>query len=83
MRKRIPYYLSDELSPKERIISNLLSYGKSKNEIASELCLSIGTVNTHVSTIYAKKHINSQRELMIAKIKELEEKFNEFITTTD
>ncbi len=52
------------LSSREREITALLAMGKSRSQIGKDLYLSLGTVNTHVSHIYAKLGIHSKDELI-------------------
>lgn len=83
MLNTLPYYKSSELSPREEEVFKLILEGKSKQEIAIELCIAPSTVATHFLVIYGKKCVNSQRELMAQRIKELEETLNELNGTTN
>ena len=92
MLNKISYYISDALSPRECEIYRLLLQGLGQKEIALKLNIAICTVNTHLQAIYQKKFVNSQKELMAQRIKELEDVLqeifnlagkNEFNRTTD
>ena len=50
------------LSPREEQVLRLLAKGHRSKEIADELNLGIGTVNTHVRHIYEKLHVRSRAE---------------------
>lgn len=52
------------LSSREEEILILLAMGWSRSHIKSELYISMGTVNTHISHIYAKLGIHSKEELL-------------------
>jgi DNA-binding CsgD family transcriptional regulator len=52
----------DELSAREREIAHLMAVGRSNREIAAELVLSERTVESHVSSIFAKMQVRSRRE---------------------
>ncbi len=45
---------ADELSPSELRVLRYLPTNLTRPEIASELCVSVNTVNTHIRSIYAK-----------------------------
>jgi DNA-binding CsgD family transcriptional regulator len=47
------------LTPREREVVQLLAEGKSNKEAASQLCVSVRTVETHRATIMRKLEINS------------------------
>lgn len=51
------------LTKREKEVLNLLSYGMSKKEIADSLFISINTIKTHVSSIYAKLGVHTSDEL--------------------
>ena len=53
------------LSVREKEIAQLLISGKSNNEIASELFISLPTVKTHNSKIFKKLNIKSRYELIL------------------
>jgi DNA-binding NarL/FixJ family response regulator len=50
------------LSPREADILRLLAKGYRSKEIADELGIAVGTVNTHVRHIYEKLHVRSRAE---------------------
>lgn len=52
------------LSNREEEVLVLLAMGWSRSHIKSELYVSLGTVNTHISHIYAKLGIHSKEELL-------------------
>jgi DNA-binding NarL/FixJ family response regulator len=52
-------------TPREKEILELLSRGYPYKQIASELNLSIGTIQTHVSHIYKKLHVNCRTEAVV------------------
>jgi DNA-binding NarL/FixJ family response regulator len=66
-----PYEWKDEenhseipLTPREIDIVSLLAQGKSNKEIATELFISVRTVETHRRTIHRKLELNSLAELV-------------------
>ncbi len=59
-----------KLSSRESEVLQMLSEGKSRKEIASELCLSIKTVATHVEHIREKLDLHSVAELTKYAIRE-------------
>ena len=52
----------NSLSPREKVVLNLLVKGKSYKMIADELFISFETVHSHISRIYRKLHVNSVGE---------------------
>jgi DNA-binding NarL/FixJ family response regulator len=49
-----------------------LSYGFKRKEIAERLSVSVGTISTHINSIYGKLNVNSNIEAVIfAKSKKL------------
>jgi DNA-binding NarL/FixJ family response regulator len=50
------------LSPREEEVLRLLAKGHRSKEIADELNVSVGTVNTYVRHIYEKLHVRSRAE---------------------
>ncbi|HEY1788322.1 MAG TPA: response regulator transcription factor [Verrucomicrobiae bacterium] len=50
---------------REKEILELLSRGFAYKQIAAELNLSIGTIQTHVSRIYKKLHVNCRTEAVV------------------
>jgi len=53
-----------DLSKREDQILRFLVQGYSNAEIADILCLSLSTIKTHVSRLYAKLHVNSRFQAM-------------------
>lgn len=53
----------DRLTPREREVMRLIARGYTYREIASELVLSIKTVETHVSAVLRKLQLSDRREL--------------------
>ncbi len=62
--RRRPRESPDSLTPQEQRVAELAGAGRSCREIASQLSLSIRTIETHLHRIYAKLGIHSQRALM-------------------
>jgi DNA-binding NarL/FixJ family response regulator len=62
--RQAPAMPEDDLSltPREAAVLRLLAKGHRSKEIAEELALSPGTVNTHVRHIYEKLHVRSRAE---------------------
>ncbi len=54
------------LSPREREVLSLLAAGRSNDEIAKELYLSVRTVERHVSNIYAKVGVSGKAARVVA-----------------
>jgi DNA-binding NarL/FixJ family response regulator len=57
--------LVENPTPREQQILELLSRGFAYKQIASELNLSMGTIQTHVSRVYKKLHVNSRTEAVM------------------
>ncbi len=57
-----PRLPQEDLSPRETEILRLLARGYAYKEIADELGVSLGTINTHVRRIYRKLHVSSRGE---------------------
>jgi DNA-binding NarL/FixJ family response regulator len=55
----------ESLTPREQQILELLSRGFAYKIIASELNLSMGTIQTHISRIYKKLHVNCRTEAVV------------------
>jgi DNA-binding NarL/FixJ family response regulator len=51
-----------KLSPREEEVLRLLAKGHRSKEIAAELGIVLGTVNTYVRNIYEKLHVRSRAE---------------------
>jgi len=56
---------TEDLSPREREILNLVAKGYMNKEIAERLHIAIETVCTHVRAIYGKLHVRSRSEAII------------------
>jgi DNA-binding NarL/FixJ family response regulator len=63
--------INDEslLSSRERDVLSALSSGKSYQEIADSLFISIDTVRHHIRNIYSKLHVHSQSEAVAKAIR--------------
>ncbi len=59
-RSKIP------LTRRQREIYELLMQGKSNQQIADELCISLSTVKMHVGTVLEKAGVNSRAQLLAA-----------------
>jgi DNA-binding NarL/FixJ family response regulator len=53
----------DNLTPREMEIAQLAAKGKRNSEIAHDLHISVRTVETHLTNIYAKLGVRSRTEL--------------------
>jgi DNA-binding NarL/FixJ family response regulator len=53
----------DQLTPREREVLRLIARGYSYKEVASELFISIKTVETHMSSVLRKLQLSSRHEL--------------------
>ena len=53
----------DRLSPRERDVMRLIARGYTYREAASELFLSIKTIETHVSSVLRKLQLSNRNEL--------------------
>jgi two-component system, NarL family, response regulator LiaR len=58
------------ISSREMDILKCLVRGDSYKMIADSCCISIGTVRTHINSIYKKLHVNSKSEAVIKAMKE-------------
>ena len=56
---------SDELTPRERDVVELISQGVTPANISRELHISLGTTNKHISHIYKKLGVGSRQELLV------------------
>ena len=54
----------ENLSVREREIFDLITFGKSNKEIASEANISVNTVKFHVKNIYGKLNIKKRKDLL-------------------
>lgn len=61
---------SDTLTPQEDAVAGLVSTGMTNREVASELFLSVKTVQFHLTRVYAKLGIRSRAELAATKARE-------------
>ncbi|MGC8878103.1 MAG: LuxR C-terminal-related transcriptional regulator [Anaerolineae bacterium] len=52
----------DPLTPREREVLQLIADGKTNQEIANELQISLGTVKKHITNIFDKLHLRSRVE---------------------
>jgi DNA-binding NarL/FixJ family response regulator len=55
---------TDQLTPRERIVAQLLAEGKSNNKVAELLQLSVRTVETHRATVMRKLKLESFADLV-------------------
>jgi DNA-binding NarL/FixJ family response regulator len=53
----------DRLSPRERDVMRLIARGYTYREAASELFLSVKTIETHVSNVLRKLQLSNRNEL--------------------
>lgn len=60
---RIPYYMTNDLTPREFDVYGLLLTDLTCQQIATELGVAKSTVMTHVKSIYAKNYVNSRKQL--------------------
>ena len=65
-----PDPISESLSEREAEILDLAARGFAAKEIASNLSISIPTVNTHLQHIYQKLHVRSRTEAVIKYLNE-------------
>jgi LuxR family maltose regulon positive regulatory protein len=63
--------LVEPLSDRELDVLRLLADGRTNQEIAQALCVSVNTVKTHLKNVYGKLGVNNRREA-IAKAKKLD-----------
>lgn len=61
-----PQVPSEDLTPREVEVLQLLAQGQAYKEIADTLSISLGTVNTHVRRIYSKLHVQSRTQAIAA-----------------
>jgi DNA-binding NarL/FixJ family response regulator len=60
----IPELIRERLTPREREIVQLLAEGKSSKEVASSLCISVKTAETHRANIMRKLELHSVSALV-------------------
>ena len=56
--------LQNRLSAREREVADLLSRGRSKYDVAEELCISICTVSRHIANIKARLNLNHTHQII-------------------
>jgi len=61
---------SYELSKREMDVLSRLLMGDSYKMIADAFSINIGTVNSHINSLYKKMHVNSKSEAIIKAIRE-------------
>jgi LuxR family maltose regulon positive regulatory protein len=52
----------EALTPQEQRVLRLLAAGRSNQEIAQALTVSLNTVKTHVKNLYSKLHVTSRMQ---------------------
>jgi DNA-binding NarL/FixJ family response regulator len=60
-----PYAVGDDLTSREREVLTLLANGRSTDELANELFLSLHTVRNHVRNILTKLHARTKLEAVV------------------
>ena len=63
-RRRRSRYGDNELTGQERRVAELAGSGRSNDEIALRLNISVSTVKTHLGRVYAKLGVSSRRHLI-------------------
>lgn len=63
------YFLYEELTNREREVLDLIAQGKSNQEIAEILFITLKTVKTHVSNILAKLGVEDRTQAAIYAFK--------------
>ena len=63
VRKKVHKPSPPELSKQELTVQNLILQGKSNKEIATELFISLSTVKSHITNLYAKLNVANRQEL--------------------
>jgi len=69
-RSERPATLSEQPSPREREILELLVKGLVLKEIAEQLGIGLETVRTHVNHIYQKLHVRSRTEAVVKYLRQ-------------
>jgi DNA-binding NarL/FixJ family response regulator len=64
-RPAAPARLFPELTERETEVLNLIAQGRSNQEIADQLVLSLKTVRNHVSNIFSKLHVADRAQAII------------------
>lgn len=62
--KKVPPVLK-ELTPREREIAQLVSTGKTNQEIAEELFITEGTVKNHITRVFSKLEVRDRTKLAV------------------
>ncbi|GEL07047.1 response regulator transcription factor [Salisediminibacterium halotolerans] len=70
MKKEKPPQTNISLTKRERDITILIGEGRTNQEIASELFLSVGTVKNHISVILDKLELRDRTQLAIFAIRQ-------------
>lgn len=68
-RQPVPLKTGDRLSARELEVLKLAAQGKSNNEIADTMYLSLRTVKGHLSNIFAKLGVSSRAEAIVASLR--------------
>jgi DNA-binding NarL/FixJ family response regulator len=63
--RQVPYDLKDKLTPREVELMKLVARGKTNEEIATPLELSLGAVRNQLSSIFAKLQVSSRTAAII------------------
>lgn len=71
------WYYDYYLTPKEQVIRDLLLQGKNYKQIMERLSIKRSTLNSHLNCLFSKLQINSRADLLILKIRALEDKIDE------
>jgi len=64
--QQAPSVLAESMTPRELEVLRLVAEGKTYEEIAGELVVSINTVRTHVKSIYGKLDVNNRTAAILA-----------------
>ena len=56
---------TEELTPQEKSVAELVAQGKTNRKVASELVLSVNTIEYHLKNIYSKLGISSRSQLTL------------------
>jgi DNA-binding NarL/FixJ family response regulator len=65
LARKTPTVPEDKLTPREMQVLHLLAEGQSNQQIARRLALSVRTVETHLTHIYAKLSVGSRTEAVL------------------
>ena len=69
-RSEKPAVESEQLSPREQEILDLLVKGLVLKEVADQLGIGLETVRTHVTHIYQKLHVRSRTEAVVKYLRQ-------------